>query len=137
MVDANFFIGACLGLGAFNAVVGDCICGGHTPLMGAALLAEYEDVLGRARLLAQSKLSAAARDELLDIFLAACRWTPIYFGWRSSLADEGDNHLIELAVAGPARHIVRRHLRALRPAQLHLPNLRAGPPGELVKEIEP
>ena len=137
MVDANFFIGACLGLGAFNAVVGDCICGGHTPLMGAALLAEYEDVLGRARLLAQSKLSAAARDELLDIFLAACRWTPIYFGWRSSLADEGDNHLIELAVAGQASHIVSRKLREFRRAQLHFPNLRAVSPEQLLKEIEP
>ena len=137
VVDTNVFVGACLGQGAASAVIDGCLVGRYVPLMGAALLAEYEDVLGRARLLAQSKLSAAERDELLDIFLAACRWTPIYFGWRSSLADEGDNHLIELAVADHASHIVSRNLRDLRRAQLHFPNLRAVSPEQLLKEIEP
>lgn len=74
--------------------------------MGAALLAEYEDVLGRSELFARSRLDAAEREELLDIFLARCHWTRVYYRWRPNVPDEGDNHLVELAVAGGAQAIV-------------------------------
>ena len=100
VIDTNVFVGACLGTGAANRVVEACVRQRFQPLMGAALLAEYEDVLGRSALFAKSRLNAAQRSELLDIFLANCRWTRIYFGWRPNLRDEGDNHLVELAVAG-------------------------------------
>jgi len=69
-------------------------------------LAEYEDVLGRSALFARSSLDAVERSELLDIFLGRCRWTRIYYGWRPNVPDEGDNHLVELAVAGGAQAIV-------------------------------
>jgi len=134
VVDTNVFVGACLGLGASNAVVGDCIRGLHTPVMGTTLLTEYEDVLGRDAPFRKCRLDAAERDELLDIFLAACRWTPIYFGWRPNLADEGDNHLIELAVAGHASHIVSRNLRDLQRAELQFPEIRAATPEQFLKE---
>jgi len=134
VVDTNVFVGACLGMGASSTVVGDCIRGTHTPLMGTTLLAEYEDVLGREAPFAKSRLDAEERNELLDIFLAACRWTPIYFGWRPNLIDEGDNHLIELAVAGQASHIVSRNLRDLRRAELRFPDIRATTPEHFLKE---
>ena len=35
-------------------------------------------------------------------FLSLCEWVPVYYLWRPNLRDEGDNHLIELAVAGRA-----------------------------------
>lgn len=83
------------------------------PLMGTALLAEYEDVLGRGALFERSRLESSEREELLDIFLARCRWTKIYFGWRPNVPGEGGNHLVELAVAGGAQTIVTRNLRDL------------------------
>ncbi|WP_051088820.1 PIN domain-containing protein [Lamprocystis purpurea] len=58
----------------------------------------------------RSILSAAERDELLDIFLAQCRWTRVYFRWRPNVPDEGDNHLVELAITGGAQAIVTRNL---------------------------
>lgn len=134
VVDTNVFVGACLGMGASNAVVADCLRGVHVPLMGAALLAEYEDVLAREHLFRTCRLDAAEREELLDVFLAACRWTPIYFGWRPNLRDEGDNHLVELAVAGQASHIVSRNLRDIRNAELVFPGLRAATPEQFFKE---
>ena len=81
------------------------------------MLAVYEDVLGRAELFHESRLTSSERVELLDIFLATCRWTRIHFGWRPNLPDEGDNHLAELAVAGGASHIVTRNLRDLQNMQ--------------------
>ena len=60
---------------------------------------EYEDVLARTELFSQSRLNYEERSELLDIFLSVCEWTRIYYGRRPNLPDEGDNHLVELAVA--------------------------------------
>ena len=107
------------------------------PLMGAALLAEYEDVLARAPLFAKSRLSAVERAELLDIFLATCRWTRIYYGWRPNLRDEGDNHLVELAVAGGASHIVTHNLRDLRNMELKFAGLTVVTPTQLLGKEPP
>lgn len=137
VVDTNVFVGACLGTGASNAVIAACLRGEHTPLMGTALLAEYEDVLGRAALFRKSHLTAAEREELLDIFLAACQWTRIYFGWRPNLPDESDNHLVELAVAGGARRIVTHNLRDLQGKELKFPGLVAVTPAYFLREVKP
>lgn len=133
VVDTNVFVAACLGRGASAVVVQACLQGGLQPLMGAALLAEYEDVLSRKTLFARCRLDAAERDELLDIFMANCRWTRIYYGWRPNLRDEGDNHLVELAVAGGANHIVSHNLRDLKSAELKFPGLGAVTPAQLLR----
>ncbi|MBI2353700.1 MAG: putative toxin-antitoxin system toxin component, PIN family [Deltaproteobacteria bacterium] len=136
VIDTNVFIGACLGQGACRAVIAACLEEKLTPLMGVALLAEYEDVLSRSDLFVRSRLDSDERDELLDIFLAACRWTRIYYGWRPNLPDEGDNHLIELAVAGGADYIVTRNLRDVARMELLFPGLKVVFPETLLKEMK-
>jgi putative PIN family toxin of toxin-antitoxin system len=135
VIDTNIFLGACLGQGAAHHVVAACLRGQYQPLMGAALFAEYEDVMGRAELFESCRLSLAERDELLDIFLATCAWTRIYFAWRPNLPDESDNHLVELAVAGSARFIVTRNLRDVARMELKFPELRVVSPEDFFKEI--
>lgn len=137
VVDTNVFVGACLGVGASNAVVAACLRGEHTPLMGTALLTEYEDVLGREALFQNCRLNDAERAELVEIFLATCHWTRIYFGWRPNLPDEGDNHLVELAVAGGASRIVTRNLRDLGGRELKFPELVAVTPEQFLQEVKP
>jgi len=136
VVDTSVFVSACLGTGASSAVVAVCLSGDHTPLIGSALLAEYEDVLGRADLFRDCRLTGAEREELFDIFLAVCRWTRIYFSWRPNLRDEGDNHLVELAVAGGAERIVTRNLRDLKGMELKFPGLVAVTPEQFLKEVK-
>lgn len=136
VVDTNIFVAACLGPGASNEVVAACLRGEHAPLMGTTLLAEYEDVLSRAELFRKSRLSPSEREELLDIFLATCSWTRIYYGWRPNAPDEGDNHLVELAVAGGAERIVTRNLRDLRRLELKFPMLVAVTPEQFLKEVK-
>lgn len=133
VVDTNVFVGACLGTGASSAVVAACLQGRHQALMAPALLAEYEDVLSREALFRRCRLTAAERQELLDIFLACCRWTRIYYGWRPNLRDEDDNHLVELAVAGGASHIVTHNLRDLRAGELLFPEFSAVTPAQFLK----
>jgi putative PIN family toxin of toxin-antitoxin system len=137
VIDTNVFVGACLGRGAAWDVVRACLSGAVQPLMGAALLTEYQDVLSRESLLTRSRLNRDERDELLDIFLARCEWTRVYFVWRSNLPDEADNHLIELAVAGAASFVVTRNLRDFNRAELKFPSLRCVDPAAFLKEITP
>jgi predicted nucleic acid-binding protein len=134
VVDTNVFIGACLGVGASSAVVAACLNGTHVPLMGAALFAEYEDVLARSRLFERSRLTARERAELFDIFVARCDWTRVYFGWRPNLGDESDNHLVELAIAGGATHIVTRNVRHVARMELRFPHLSVLTPEQFLKE---
>ncbi|MDO9244624.1 MAG: putative toxin-antitoxin system toxin component, PIN family [Rhodocyclaceae bacterium] len=135
VIDTNVFIGACLGRGAANAVVAACLQGRCTPLMGAALFAEYEDVMGRTPLFQACRLDAGEREELLDVFLSRCEWTRVYYLWRPNLRDEADNHLVELAVAGAAECIVTRNLRDLRAMELRFPALRVVTPEAFLEEI--
>lgn len=135
VVDTNVFISACLGTGSAATVVRLCLTGSLQPLMGAALLAEYEDVLARAELMEGSRLTRAEREELFDIFVARCEWTRVYFAWRPNLPDEADNHLVELAVAGAAGFIVSRNLRDLVRGELKFPGLRCLDPAAFLKEI--
>ena len=137
VIDTNIFLGACLGQGAAHHVLSACLRGECQPVMGAALYTEYEDVLGRSELFGASRLSAGEREELLDIFLATCAWTRIYFAWRPNLPDEADNHLVELAVAAGARHIVTRNLRDVGRMELKFPELRVLGPEDFLKELTP
>jgi putative PIN family toxin of toxin-antitoxin system len=135
VLDTNVFIGACLGIRVCNAVVRAALIHKFMPLMGAALFSEYEVVLARAALFADCRLDSAERHELLDIFLAGCEWTRVYFLWRPNLQDESDNHLFELAVAGGADFIVSRNLRDLENPGLRFPGLQVLSPEDFLKEL--
>ena len=60
----------------------------------------------------------------------------IYYAWRPNLHDEGNNHLIELAIAGSAEMIVTRNLRDFRQMELHFPHLRICTPEDLLEELQ-
>ena len=95
----------------------------YRPVLGPALLAEYEDVLARSKLFANSVLTTQERDELFDGFLHCCRWVEVFYAWRPNLPDEADNHLIELAVAARADAIVTRNVRDVARGELKFPSL--------------
>ncbi|NJS37457.1 MAG: putative toxin-antitoxin system toxin component, PIN family [Brachymonas sp.] len=135
VIDTNVFVAACLGGGHGNQVIRACIMGQCLPIMGSALLMEYEDVLGRHELMDQSPLTPLERLDLLKIFLSKCEWTRVYFGWRPNLPDEADNHLIELAVAGGASHIVSRNLKDLMRGELRFPQIKITDPAQYLLEL--
>lgn len=135
VVDTNIFVGACLTAGAANQVMASCIEGRHIALFGNALFAEYEDVLSRTRVFDKSRLSAKERDELFEIFLSGCDSIRVYYQWRPNLRDEGDDHLMELAVAGNAKCIVTRNVRDFAQAQLLFPQVLILTPAQLLKEF--
>ena len=125
VVDTNILVAALLrGGGSARAVVRACLNAQYQAVLGPALLAEYEDVLGRSDLFADSVLSIKERGELFDGFLNRCRWVEVFYAWRPNLPDEADNHLIELAMAAQADAIVTRNVRDLSRGELKFPSLR-------------
>ncbi|WP_422133014.1 MULTISPECIES: PIN domain-containing protein [unclassified Endozoicomonas] len=46
------------------------------------------------------------REQVLNALLSITQWVEIYYLWRPKLPDEADNHLVELAMAGGASHII-------------------------------
>lgn len=134
VVDTNVLVAALLrGGGSGRAVLRACLRGQYAPVVGPALLAEYEDLLGRAALFAGSVLSAQERSEVLDAFLSRCRWIEVFYAWRPNLPDEADNHLVELAVAARADAIVTRKLRDLSRGELTFPSLRVLTPEQCLE----
>jgi len=78
--------------------------------------------------------TADERQSVLAALARRGRWVTVYYGWRPNLPDEGDNHLIELALAGGAQGIVTHNLRDLRGGQLRLGNLRVMAPAQCLEE---
>ena len=136
VIDTNVLTGALLGREGHNRqVIRACLQGRLTPLIGQALLLEYEDVLSRGDLFRTCPLSKRERGELFAAFLSVCEWVEIFFSWRPNLRDEGDNHIVELAVAGGATMVVTNNTRDFQGGELRFPGLRIVTPAELVKEM--
>ena len=124
VVDTNVLIGALLGSeGANRRILRACFEGKLAPIMGQALLSEYEDVMSRSNLFSNCPLSSSERAAFLDDFLSVCAWVSIYFGWRPNLRDEADNHVLELAIAGNASAVITNNVKDFQFAELHFPDI--------------
>jgi putative PIN family toxin of toxin-antitoxin system len=127
VLDTNILVSAMLsGGGPARRVVRVCLQRAVTPLIGAALFAEYEDLLARHALFERARLDAGEREVLFDALMSVCEWTPIYYLWRPNLPDPGDDHLIELAIAGGANWVVTENIRDLSRGELKTAPLRIG-----------
>lgn len=134
VLDTNILIAALLrGGGSARAVLRACLQGHYQPVLGPALLSEYEDVLGRSELFAGSALSVKERDDVFDGLMHRSRWVEVFYAWRPNLPDEADNHLIELAVAAQADAIVTRNLRDVARGELKFPMLRVLTPEQCLE----
>lgn len=110
--DTNVFVAALRSLSGASAEVLDrCLALEDLALMGAALFAEYDDLIHRETLWKNTPVTLAEREMLFDDFCAASVWQPIYFRWRPNLEDADDDHVFELAVAGGAEHLVTHNTR--------------------------
>lgn len=94
-----------------------------TPVVGAKLLLEYEDVLGRDYIFTTSPLHAEERWEFLMALASRATWSNIHFQWRPNLRDEGDNHLVELAIASNAPYIITWNTKDFKGGELYFPQI--------------
>ena len=69
------------------------------------------------------------------LLLSVCEWVQVYYLWRPNLRDEGDNHIVELAVAGGASAIVTNNVADFRGAELRFPDVQILTPKTLLKDL--
>ncbi len=125
VIDTGVLISALIGAqGPNREIIRKCLLGKYNPLISNALFQEYEDESKREQVLDICPLSSKEILELLHSFYSVCRWVPIYYLWRPNIIDEGDNFLIELALAGNASHIITNNVRDLLNAESKFPNLK-------------
>ncbi len=135
VIDTNVFVSALLNADASpRQVLRLCLLQKVKPLMGNPLYAEYESVIYRDKIFTNSPLSIGDREQFLDDFLNICEWINIYYLWRPNLSDEADNHLIELAVAGGAEHVVTGNTKDFSHASLQFPDVKIITPATFMKE---
>ncbi len=119
VVDCNIFISAVLSQnGLAVKVLEKALSGEVIPQFGQKLFSEYEDVLNREHIISNSKLSIGEIDELLNALMSISKWVEIYYLWRPNLKDEGDNHLVELAVASNSKYIITHNTKDFEGQQL-------------------
>ncbi|WP_087464463.1 putative toxin-antitoxin system toxin component, PIN family [Oleiphilus messinensis] len=119
VVDTSVLISALIGKeGPGRSVLRKCLMHECTPLISNPLFSEYEDVSSRKDIIELCPLSREEIRELTKSFYKVCKWVPIYYLWRPNLIDEGDNFLIELAVAGNADFIITNNIKDLKGAEL-------------------
>jgi putative PIN family toxin of toxin-antitoxin system len=124
VIDTSVLINALLGpAGPARELIRRCLQGRYKPLISNTLFLEYEDVTKRSHTLELCPLTPNELRELLNAYYSICEWVPIYYLWRPNLPDEGDNFLIELAVAGNACCVVTNNVRDIKTSELIFPGL--------------
>lgn len=134
VVDTCVIISALIGeQGPSRAVLRQCLKEIYNPLISNTLFSEYEDVSSRENIVNLCPLTEIEIRQLLNSFYSVCHWVSIKYLWRPNLHDEGDNFLIELALAGNATHIVTNNINDLVNAELKFPNLKVLTPEQLLR----
>lgn len=137
--DTNVFVAALRsGAGASRILLRQLLSGRHNPLIGDKLLLEYQDLLGRGETVwRDSQFNAAQRQAALEDFAAVCEYVRVPRLWRPNLPDEGDNHIMELAIYGNAAALVTFNTADYVGGQFAPAGLAVVTPGEFLKRFAP
>ncbi|MCC2604513.1 putative toxin-antitoxin system toxin component, PIN family [Planctobacterium marinum] len=136
VIDTSVLISALIGkAGPAREIVRRCLQAQLRPLVSTALFLEYESVSKRPNIKELCPLTEEEISELLAAFFAVCEWVQIHYLWRPNLKDEGDNFLIELAVAGNSKCIITNNLKDLRNAELQFDGLKVYAPEEYLRGV--
>lgn len=133
VVDTSVFVSALRSAdGASRQVLRMALEGGITPVMGQKLFLEFLDLFERPGVFDDCPVTAEDRLTLFEGFLSMCRWCEVFFLWRPNLADEGDNHVVELAVAAGASVVITHNVADFR-GELRFPGVEVLRPKEFLK----
>ena len=119
VIDTNVWISALISKdGASRELIRWALLDKITPQISTTLFLEYEDVMKREKIQTLCSLSIQEQEELFQAFLSTCKWNEIFYLWRPNLDDEGDDFLIELAVASNSSVIVSDNIKDIEYGEL-------------------
>jgi len=104
------------------------------PQISEALYIEYESVMKRKKIQNLTSLTIDEQKELFNAYLSTCKYNDIYYTWRPNLIDEGDNFLVELAVASGAEIILTYNIKDFKSSELTFSH-KVITPEDFIKEL--
>lgn len=135
IIDSNVLVSAFTSaLGASRAVLRRVLRGEVVALLSVPLYMEYEAVLARPNTQRRCPLTLIEQGQLFDAFLTNSEMLEVYYRWRPNLRDEGDNHVLELAVAAGDAPIITYNRRDFAGGQLCFPGIQVLAPAAWLKQ---
>ena len=120
VIDTNVWISALISQnGISREIIRLALLDKISPQISTTLFLEYEAVMKREKITNLCSLSIQEQEELFQAFLSTCKWNEIFYLWRPNLDDEGDDFLVELAVASNAKIIITDNKKDLESGELH------------------
>jgi predicted nucleic acid-binding protein len=136
LLDTNVLVAAFRSRsGASNAIVRRVLMGDLPLVVHQKLVYEYRDVLSRPDILAETGLAWADIEVVLAHLVASAQEVEVRYLWRPNLKDEGDNFILEIAVAAWPCTIVTHNLKDFVRAELRFPQIALRTPGQLLQSL--
>lgn len=136
LLDTNVLVAAFRSRsGASNALVRRALQGDLPLVVHHKLVFEYRDVLSRPDVMAQTGLAWADIELVLAHLVASACEVEVRYLWRPNLKDEGDNFIVEIAVAAWPCTIVTHNLKDFVYAELRFPQIALSTPGKLLQTL--
>jgi len=119
VIDTNVWISALISKnGISREVIRWALLDKVAPQISTTLFLEYEDVMNREKIQTLCSLTIQEQKKLFQAFLSTCKWNEIFYLWRPNLTDEGDDFLIELAVASNSSVIITDNIKDIECGEL-------------------
>lgn len=123
--------------GASHVLVQRAIMGELPLVVHHKLVYEYRDVLSRPVFLTETGLAWEEVELVLAHLVEAAQEIEVRYLWRPNLRDEGDNFLVEIAVAAWPCTLVTHNVGDFARSELRFPHIPVCTPGQLLRSLSP
>ena len=136
LLDTNVLVAALRSKnGASHAILRRALQGDLPVVVHHKLVYEYRDVLSRQDIQANTGLTWAEIELVLAHLVAQASEVSVRYLWRPNLKDEGDNFIVEIAVAAWPCTIVTHNLRDFARTELRFPQIAVRTPAQLLHSL--
>ena len=136
LFDTNVLVAAFRSsVGASSALLQRALHGELPVVVHPKLVYEYRDVLCRTEMLVASGLTVQEVEVFLAQLITKATEIDVRYLWRPNLRGEGDNFILEIAVAAWPCTIVTHNMSDFKRAELCFPHIALVTPGQLMKSL--
>jgi putative PIN family toxin of toxin-antitoxin system len=136
LLDTNVIVAAFRSrTGASQAILRRALSNDLPLVVHPKLLYEYRDVLSRPDTLDGSGITFSEAELVLAHLAARAANVEVRYLWRPNLRDEGDNFVLEIAVAAWPCTIVTHNVADFQRTELRFPQVVVMTPGQLIKSL--
>lgn len=136
LLDTNVLVSAFRSSsGASHALVRRALSGDLPLVVHHKLVYEYRDVLSRPDMLNGTGLTFSDVELVLAQLVVRATTVDVRYLWRPNLSDEGDNFVMEIAIAASPCAIVTHNIADFARAELRFPQVPLMTPAQLMQSL--